>query len=149
MSTAWSLRTPRNRAGWVARCRVLSATRDRGSAAVQAVMILPLMITLLFVGMQAALFYWGRTVAIVAAEEGARVAALEDGSTSEGIANARSFVTGDGGSDVLEDVSVTGARSPTQATVTVSGVVLSVIPGWSPQITHTASFPVERLTGGR
>lgn len=123
------------------------APRDRGSAAIQAIMILPLMFTLLFVGMQAALFYWGRTVAIVAAEEGARVAAGEDGTAEKGISNAASFVTGPGGSDVLDHVTVTGARSTTQATVTVRGTVLSVIPGWSPTVTQTASFPIERLTG--
>ena len=42
---------------------------------------------------------------------------------------------------------VPGTRTATTASVTVRGVALSVIPGWRPTITQSASVPVERITG--
>jgi hypothetical protein len=41
---------------------------------------------------------------------------------------------------------MTGGRSATTATVTVTGTSLSVIPGWSPAVSQSASVPVERIT---
>ena len=37
-------------------------------------------------------------------------------------------------------------RTATTATVTVRGVALSVLPGWRPAITQSASVTVERIT---
>ena len=50
------------------------------------VMLLPLLFSVMFLGLQAALFYHARTVAITAAQEGARAAGSETGSVSEGMA---------------------------------------------------------------
>jgi len=100
----------------------------------------------MFLGMQAALYYHARSVAIAAAQEGARAASAETGTKMEGIAAADDFVSTAGGDDVLTAVSVTADRTTTNVTVTVVGHSLSVIPGWSPTITQSASLPVERAT---
>jgi Flp pilus assembly protein TadG len=121
---------------------------EHGSASVQMVILMPVLFSVMFLGLQAALFYHARTVAIAAAQEGARAAGAETGSASEGIATATSFITAAGGSDVFENSSVSGGRSATQATVTVRGVALSVIPGWRPIVQHSATVPVERITTG-
>ena len=42
---------------------------------------------------------------------------------------------------------ITADRTATAATVHVIGSTLSVVPGWTPTITQSASMPVERLTG--
>src|SRR5215211_2767073 len=94
---------------------------ERGSTSVQMVILMPVLFSVMFLGLQAALFYHARTVAIAAAQEGARAAGAETGSTSNGIAAATSFVAAAGGSDVLQNASVSGSRSDTQATVTVRG----------------------------
>jgi hypothetical protein len=112
------------------------------------VILMPVLFSVMFLGLQAALFYHARTVAIAAAQQGARAAAAEIGSASDGIAAATSFVAAAGGPDVLENASVSGSRSATQATVTVRGVALSVIPSWSPMVQQSATVPVERLTTG-
>jgi hypothetical protein len=112
------------------------------------VILMPLLFSIMFLGLQAALFYHARTVAIAAAQEGARAAGAEAGSAGEGIAVASSFLTAAGGSDVLENPSVSGTRSATQATVTVRGASLSVIPGWAPTVEQSATVPVERITTG-
>jgi hypothetical protein len=112
------------------------------------VILMPVLFSVIFLGLQAALFYHARTVAIAAAQEGARAAGAEIGSASGGIAAATSFIATAGGSDVLKNASVSGSRSATQATVTVRGVALSVIPGWSPMVQQSATVPVERITTG-
>ncbi len=108
--------------------------------------LLPLLFAVMFLGMQAALYYHARTVAIAAAQEGARAAGAQTGTTSRGLAAARDFVNATGGADVISDVTVTGQRSATMATVTIRGRSMSVIPGWAPALEQSATVPVERLT---
>lgn len=128
--------------------RPATSTRrsDRGSATVELVILLPALFAVLFIGMQAALYHHARTVAIAAAQEGARAAAAEQGTERAGVTAATDFVDVAGGDDVLRRSDVTANRTPTRATVTVRGISLSVIPGWHPTIRQSASLPVERLT---
>lgn len=117
---------------------------DRGTAAVEASMILAVVITLFFGTMQAGVYYYARSVALSAAQEGARVAAGEDASAADGIAAAtvRAWST-----DLLKGQSVSGARTGVEATVTVTGECVSLLPFLNPSITQSASRPVERVTG--
>ena len=132
---------------WKASPGTSGSRRDeRGSATVQLVILLPALFAVMFLGMQAALYYHARTVAIAAAQEGARAAGSENGTTSDGTAAAADFVTEAGGDDVLPGSSVTAHRTATTATVTVEGHSLSVIPGWNPVVRQSASVPTERLT---
>ena len=110
------------------------------------VLLMPALFAVMFLGMQGALLYHARTVAIAAAQEGARTAAGLNGSSAAGAQDAYAFVTAAGGDDVLKAPLVTSARSATTATVTVTGHSLSVIPGWTPAVTQSASAPVERIT---
>jgi Flp pilus assembly protein TadG len=119
---------------------------ERGSASIQLVILLPALFAVLFVGMQAALYYHARTVAIAAAQEGARAAGAEHGHEADGVQAANHFIDEAGGHDVLPGASASATRTATQATVTVSGFSLSVIPGWDVRITQSATVPVERLT---
>ena len=108
--------------------------------------LLPALFTIMFLGMQAALFYHARTVAIAAAQEGARATGAENGREADGLAAANEFIRKAGGKEVLTGASVSAARSATTATVTVTGFSLSVIPGWKVHIAQSATVPVERLT---
>src|SRR5215204_129916 len=135
----------------LARIRVAwlrSAQSERGSTSVQMVILMPVLFSVMFLGLQAALFYHARTVAIAAAQEGARAAGAETGSAGDGIAAATSFVAAASGPDVLQNPSVSGTRSATQASVAVRGAALSVIPGWFPIVEQSATVPVERITSG-
>ena len=134
----------------LALCRRLigrtAVRRERGSSSIQMVILMPALFSIMFLGMQGALYYHARTVAIAAAQEGARVAGGENGTAADGLSAASSFVTDAGGEDVLPGAQMTGGRSATTATVTVTGTSLSVIPGWSPAVSQSASVPVERIT---
>jgi Flp pilus assembly protein TadG len=119
---------------------------QRGSVSIELVILLPALFALMFLGMQAALFYHARTVAIAAAQEGARAAGAEQGREADGVGVANDFIAEAGGDDVLTGPSASASRTATTATVTVTGFSLSVIPGWKVRITQSASVPVERLT---
>lgn len=119
---------------------------ERGSVTVEMIILLPALFAVMFLGMQAALFHHARAVAIAAAQEGAHAAASETGRESDGVAAANAFIADAGGRDVLTSSRATATRSATKVSVTVRGRSLSVIPGWSPTVTQSASLPVERLT---
>lgn len=119
---------------------------DRGSVSVELVILLPALFAVMFLGMQAALYYHARTVAIAAAQEGARAAGGENGMESDGIRAAQEFIQDAGGGDVLPSARATATRTATTATVIIEGRSLSVIPGWTPVIKQSASVSVERLT---
>ncbi|MBD3784483.1 MAG: pilus assembly protein [Micrococcales bacterium] len=119
--------------------------RELGSTSVEMVLLMPALFAVMFLGMQAALVYHARTLAIASAQEGARAAGAETGTRTAGVAAAQSYLAESAG-DALTGAAVTGHRSATAATVTVTGQALSVIPGWRPRITQSASVPVERIT---
>jgi Flp pilus assembly protein TadG len=119
---------------------------ERGSVSIELLIILPTLFAVMFLGVQAALYHHARTVAIAAAQEGARAAGAEHGRTSDGISAAHAFISDAGGDDVLTGPSISGNRTATVATVRVVGKSMSVIPGWTPVVRQSASVPVERLT---
>lgn len=111
------------------------------------VILAPVMFLFLFMAVQAGLWFHARSLALGAAEDGARVAAGERASAGQGAAAAADFIASGGGEDVLRAAAVNGSRTAQVATVTVTGSAPSMVPGWAPQIVQSASFPVERITG--
>jgi Flp pilus assembly protein TadG len=119
---------------------------ERGSVTIQMVFLMPALFLVMFLGLQGALYYHAREVALAAAQEGAREAGSETGTRDSGVATANTFLRDAGGADVMTSTSVSGSRTANTATVTVTGTSLSVIPGWHVTVTQSASVPVERLT---
>lgn len=126
------MRHPRDRSG------------ERGSVSIQMALLLPVMFSILFLGMQAALFYHARSVAGAAAQEGARAAAAEGARASDGCAAARAFI--DQAHGALNNPAVTCVRTLTSTTVTVNGASLSVVVGWDPEVRQQVTATVERIT---
>ena len=108
--------------------------------------LLPALLLTFWLGTQAALYYHARNVALAAATEGARAAAVEGGRTSDGIAAASTFVADAGGDRVIEDLSVDGDRSAERVVITVRGASITVVPGWSPGFEVQAVARSEHLT---
>ncbi|MBL0884848.1 TadE/TadG family type IV pilus assembly protein [Myceligenerans indicum] len=123
----------------------VSGPSERGSASIQYVFILPALFTLMFAFVQGAMYYQGKTIAIAAAEEGARIAASEGGTLAEGQAAARLYVANT--TVGLSGTLVSGAGSADQVTITVTTHTVSLVPAWSPTVVQSASLPVERITG--
>jgi len=126
------------------RTRVRPARGERGSASVQMVVIMPLMFGIAFTGLQAGLYFYGRSAALSAATTGARAAAAEGGTTIACHQAAAAFLDSLG--DVLNTTRVDCTRTATTVTVRVAGTSLSVIPGWTPQVAQEAVQQVERVS---
>ena len=105
---------------------------------------LPLLFGLMFLAMQGAMYFYGRSAALAAAAAGVRAGALEHGSSSDCLAAAREILTRT--SDALTHAQVSCTRTPTTITATVTGDTLSVVPFVVPTTRQSASLPVERLT---
>lgn len=122
-----------------------AGSHERGSATIQMVVLMPALFALMFLGVQAALLFQGRTIVLAAAQEGARVAATENSTAGAGSAAATSFLNSTTAG--LSNFHVAANRNAADARVTVQANTVSVIPGWSPLIVQSASMPVERVTG--
>jgi hypothetical protein len=117
------------------------ARRDDRGVADHALVILPTL-TLIMLVMHASLFWYGQIVATRAAHQGLDQARVLNGSAADGEAIAGQLLAQTG---VLEGAHVSATRTDTDATVTVEGQALSMLPGVSLTVTATASGPVERL----
>jgi Flp pilus assembly protein TadG len=117
---------------------------ERGSISVQMVVIMPLMFLIAFTGLQAGLYFYGRSAALSAATTGARAAAVENGTTIDCQQAAATFLAELG--DVLPNPKIECTRTATTVTVRVSGATLSVVPGWTPVASQESVQRVERLT---
>jgi Flp pilus assembly protein TadG len=126
------------------RARARPSDAETGSVTIQLTVLIPVLFLIAFTGMQAALFFYGRSAASAAALAGARAGATEDGTTTSCHNAAQAFLTDLG--DVLSHTTVTCQRTPTTITVVVEGDTLSVIPAWTPRVTQQAHASVERVT---
>lgn len=120
---------------------------ERGSTSLELVILFPVVLLLIFAGIQGALYYHARNVALSAAQQGVRAAKAENGSSDQGRQAAQAFIDQAGGHDVITAVNVTSNRGANQATVTVTGRPISVIPGiLNLKVSQTAHGPIEVFT---
>lgn len=119
--------------------------QERGASSVEMVLALPIVLIVLFLAVQAGMWYYARSIALAAAQSGARSSAMLGSSLQAGISDARSFATGVGGT-TLSDVTVVGSRTATSTTVTVTGHTVRLVPFMDLTVSQSATLPVERYT---
>lgn len=119
--------------------------RERGSTALELVVVFPAVLLLLFGIVQGGLWYHARNVAGLAAAEGLRAAQAKDGSADAGRAQAAGLLARVGAQGVLTGLAVTAERGSSTAAVTVSGRAPALFPGLQLSVTRSASGPVERF----
>lgn len=123
-----------------------SATRgERGSSSIEMVIALPLVLTVLFLAVQAGTWFHARSIALASAQSGARTSAMLNSSLEAGLSSARSFAADVGGT-TLTGVTVTGDRTATSTTVTVTGHSVRLVPFMDVTVSQSATLPVERYT---
>jgi Flp pilus assembly protein TadG len=121
----------------------MSRCRDqRGQA--EIVIIFPVAMLVVLLLLQAALWFLARSIANDAAQDGARAAAIVDGSPSAGRTAAANDLVQLAGS-MLTRTSVTADRNGDRAQVTVVGRAESIFPGWSLTVTAVAMQPIEEF----
>jgi len=137
--------------GWVGAkfdvARRRQGRHDGGLSTVEAAVLMPVVVLLVLLSIQAGILYHAHTTALAAAEEGGRTAASTDGTEAAGYEAAQNFLSRVAG-DELRDTSVSVHQDDATGMVTtvVTGSALSLVPGWRPHVTATTKTPVERLT---
>ena len=121
------------------------ARGERGSSSVEMVIALPLVLTVLFLAVQAGTWFHARSIALASAQSGARTSAMLNSSLEAGLSSARSFAADVGGT-TLTGVTVTGDRTATSTTVTVTGHSVRLVPFMDVTVSQSATLPVERYT---
>jgi Flp pilus assembly protein TadG len=125
-------------------------TRDQRGEIAQVVLVFPAVLFVIMLIIQFALYAHAASVAEAAAQDGAAVARRADG-TKAGAEAAANTSLDSLGPRMLSTRSVVATRTQNQASVTVTGKVVSLVPGVSFKIRETATGPVERyvpLSGG-
>jgi hypothetical protein len=113
---------------------------DRGSA--EHALVIVSTLTLVMLVMHASLFWYGQIVATRAAHQALDEARVLNGTEAAGEELAGQLLAQTG---VLESATVSVSRTDTNATATVQGQALSMLPGLTLTVTATASGPVERV----
>ena len=128
------------------RVRSLTGQRDDGSSAVELVLLTPLLMFVIFVVVQAALYMHARHVVLAAAQQGARLARTAAPNDQAAVDSARAGTYSylhQLGADIVADPNVTVTRAGGQATVRVTAHAVSILPGFTLNVVETSSGPVE------
>lgn len=124
---------------------------ERGAAAIaQTVIVAPTILLALMSIVQFGLLFHARNIAENAAQAGAAAARSYDGSEASGRSQTAAYLSEAAGSTLSENT-IDVTRGQAEVTVTVRGVVTSLIPGVHLHVTEAATGPVERyvpLPGG-
>ncbi len=127
------------------RCR----DADRGSSAVELVVLAPVLMFAVFLIVQAALYMHARHVALAAAQQGARIARTTDLTTGAGLDAAQTDTLGylrQLGGNVVTSPTVAVSRDTRTATVVVHVDAVSILPGLHLAVTERSSGPLETFT---
>ena len=117
---------------------------ERGSVSVQMVLLMPTMLLVVWIALGAAMYFYGRTTALAAAQAGAAAAAAEHGTTDGCVRTATDLASR--ADDSLAGLTVTCEFGAQSVTATVTGSTLSLVPGWEPVTTQTATVPREEIS---
>jgi Flp pilus assembly protein TadG len=123
---------------------------DRGVSAVEFAFIAPVLLLLVWFVIQAALYFYGRSVALQSAREAvsqyrlAQTQADYDAVRDRVTANTTDYAA-HVGSGALNDVRVTPDYQGDRVTVVVTGKPITLVPWLTLKVTETASGTVEKF----
>lgn len=118
---------------------------DAGLAMLEAIFTIPVVMFMIFGILQTAMWWYGRQVALTAAQEAARAARAYQASDADGEAKAANYLRQVQGSNnpVLADPRVRIVRTGDTVTAVVRGEVVSLVPGLTVSVEASSSGPVE------
>lgn len=129
------------------RGRRRSGGSERGASALELVLYMPLLVTMMFLTIQFSLIYLGNQVVSAAARQAARIARVGAGTPAalaKGQAAGQAFIAQNGhGLVTATSVSVSPV-APDQVRANVNGTAIQLIPFWRvTQVSSTVQGPVE------
>lgn len=131
--------------------------RDRGASAIELAILAPMLLALIWLTIQYALYYQGRQVALAAAQIGARVARQEAARVptwqTDAETQAEKYYNGLGTRVLGNGIVATATSNGNDVQVTVTGQAASILFGLPLPIHETAGGPIEcfrpDLNGGQ
>lgn len=121
--------------------------RDRGSVTVEFAIAAPLVLFLLMLIVQFALWAHATHIAQAAANAGVQATRVHGGTVAAGEAQTQAVLDQLSGG-TLTGPTVTVSRTPTEATVTVDGAATAVLPGLSLPVHASVTAPREIVPVG-
>lgn len=123
-------------------------TRDRGATPVELAVVMPAILVLFFVSLQAAAWFLARTTALNAAQEAVNAQRAYEAGPGVGAERAEKFLDRAGDWLVDSEVNVgTVGPGDTEVSATVTGSAIRIVPLVPlPEIEETAHGTVERVT---
>lgn len=122
---------------------VSDEAREDGISTVETVLVAPVLFFALMLIVQAGLYFHAANIAESAAQEGAAAARRFDGSEQDASSKAARFLSALG-PRMLTSRGIEVERTSQNATVTITGSVISLVPGLQLRVEERASGPVER-----
>lgn len=116
--------------------------RDQGLTSTELAVLMPVVIALVLVPFQMALWWHARQVADGAARQAVDAAQTQDGTEAEGIDAALRFLDAAGN---ITDPQVSVNRTTEIVTAEITGQAPRLIPGFDWQVTARAAGPTERF----
>lgn len=123
------------------------ARAERGSATLELVIAFPVLLLVIFSVVQASLYFYARSLALAAAQEGVRAARAQTADLPDGLRETRAFLDATAGDSLLGATIDTTGSSGTRVRFRVTGRSLSVLPGVPGiPVAQEATGPKERFT---
>lgn len=120
------------------------ARRDeRGVGAPEFVMVMPVVMLIFLTLVQWSVQLYNDRIVHAAAREAAVEAAAWESTAAAGRASANDYLSDSGGD--LSNTTVAVNVGPTEVTVTVSGDVITLLPGFTKRVSATVTVPRERF----
>lgn len=117
-------------------------SNERGLTSTELAVVMPVLIALVLVPFQVALWWHARQIADAAATEAVDAAQVATATETDGLRAAQWFLDAAGN---LTDPEVTIVRTAEVVTVEVTGRAPRLLPGFDWAVTATASGPIERF----
>lgn len=114
----------------------------------ELVLLTPLLMFVVFLVVQGALYMHARHVVLAAAQQGARLARAQAADNQTAVDAARAGTLSylnQLGSDVVSDPTVAVSRINGEATVRVTAHAVSILPGFTLRVIETSTGPVEEF----
>lgn len=124
-----------------------NAPGERGAGSVELAVTAPLLLLVILISVQAALWAHAAQVTRAVADTAAETTRLSGATPAAGRTRARQLLQRLG-HRLLLDPQITVTRTATTARVTIAAGTQRLIPGLTMRTRATASAPVERLTSG-
>jgi TadE-like protein len=124
-----------------------SHERDTGSASLEIAILAPALLLLTFVLVQAGLWFYARSLALAAAQEGVTAGRAYNAPATAGAVRARAFLSEQAGDSLTGTTVSSSGTTAAVVRITVTGHSLSVLPGLPGMaITQSAQGSREHFT---